>query len=473
MNTYKIKKPFVLIIFGASGDLARLKLFPALYSLIEQNRLPEDFHIIGYARSKKTDKEFQKEFIESIKKNHPGKIDPKLLNKLSEKLSYFTGNYDNPEDFHSLRNHINKLTNKPSITKIAYFSVPPFVFKDLIKNLGETRKNPNEDLRLVIEKPFGKDAETARELFHYIARYFNEDNIYLLDHYLGKTAVQSILSLRHHNRLLNQLMKGPQIANIQITAAENIGVTTRAGYFDEVGTVKDMMQSHLLQILALITMSIPISENPESLQREKYSILSALKFIESPKNLVLGQYQSYKSEKGITKNSQTETFAALRLFIDRESWYKRPIYIRTGKKLHEKHTYIVIELKKFAFQDKKEEPNRLIIELQPQERIIIKLVNKYGSSTQYQDISTADSLACIGDNCLPEHGLLILDVMRRERLNFLSFNEIIASWQITDCIIKYINKTKLKPEKYKDGTPGPESQNQLTKMDGFEWYDLN
>lgn len=471
MKLFRIKNSFVLIIFGASGDLAKLKLFPALYSLIEQNRFPEKFHIVGFARSKKTSQEFKKEFKESIKKN--GKINDQLLEKLTSCVTYFQGQYDKEEDFKKLREYIKTLTGKKNLTTLAYFSVPPLAFKDIIQNLGETKESKNEDLRLIIEKPFGNDAHSARDLFHFTARYFEEENVYLLDHYLGKSAVQSLLNLRHANRLLNVMMKGPTIANIQITAFEKVGVTTRGGYFDQVGTIKDMMQSHLLQILALITMSIPITETTESLHREKYSILSALKFIESKKNIVLGQYKSYLKEKDIQKNSKTETFAALRLFIDRESWYKTPIYIRTGKKQHEKHTYVVIELKKFAFQPKDEEPNRLIFELQPDERINIRLVNKQGSAAKYQEITTSDSIACEGDDCLPEHGLLLLDVIRQRRLHFLSFQEIIATWQITDTIVDFMKKSKIKPEIYQDFTEGPKSQDKLAEMDGFKWFDIH
>lgn len=473
MNLYRIDKPFILIIFGASGDLAKLKLFPALYSLAEQKRLPKEFHIVGYARTKNSDAEFQKEFKESIRHATKSHINEKLLNELTSHVSYFSGQYNDIKDFKKLRAHLKNITNKKQITTLAYFSVPPTVFKDIIQNLGETKAHENEDLRLIIEKPFGQDTASARDLFHFVARYFEEEKIYLLDHYLGKTAVQSLLHLRHSNRLLNLMMKGPEISNIQITAYEKVGVTSRAGYFDQVGTIKDMVQSHLLQILALITMSIPITENAESLHREKYSILSALKFIESKNNIVLGQYSGYTDEKDIPKDSKTETFAAMRLFIDRESWYNKPIYIRTGKKLHQKHTYVVVELKKFAFQPKNEEPNRLIFELQPDERITIRLVNKQGQTSQTQEISTSDSLACSGDDCLPEHSMLLLDVIRKRRLHFLSFEEIIATWKIIDFIASFVQKHSLKPEKYTDHSTGPISQNHLAETDGFKWFDIH
>ncbi len=472
MPKTKIQKPFILIIFGASGDLAKLKLFPTIYSLAEQNMLPDEFQIVGYARSKMTQQEFKKEFEKSLKEARGKNLDSTLVKKVLSRVSYFQGQYSEKEDFQKLKKYLKTLNKNPKITKVAYFSVPPTTFKDIVQNLGETKDSPKEDIRLILEKPFGQDAASARELFHFVARYFDEEAIYLLDHYLGKTAVQSLLNLRHSNRLLNLMMKGPEINNIQITASENLGITNRIGYFDQVGTIKDMFQSHILQILALIAMSIPITNDAKSLHREKFNILSSLKFIEGKNNLVLGQYESYQQEKDVPKNSNTETFAAMRLFIDRESWYKTPIYIRTGKKMSKKATYIVIELKKFGFQSKDEEPNRLIFELQPEEKINIRLVNKHEFSSTYQNISTSHSLSCEGEECLPEHGLLLLDVMRKRRLHFLCFEEIIASWEITEEILNYIKKSQIKVEKYKDNSNGPISQNALTETDGHTWFNL-
>lgn len=472
MRPHYIEKPFILIIFGASGDLAKLKLFPALYSLAEQKRLPKEFYIVGYARSEMDKKEFQKEFKESIEKSHK-KIDKTLLNKLISQVYYFQGKYDKISDFIKFRGFLKEISGNKILKKLAYFSIPPQAFKPVIQNLGKTKLKENEDIRLILEKPFGEDTESARDLFHFAARYFDEEAVYLLDHYLGKSAVQSILHLRHSNRLLNLMIKGPEIANIQITAFEDVGVKDRIGYFEKVGTIKDMIQSHLFQLLSLVTMSIPISENAESLHREKYAILSALKFVESKNNIVLGQYQSYQKVKGVPKNSKTDTFAALRLFIDRESWYKTPIYIRTGKRLNKKHTYVTVEIKKFAFQKKSEEPNRIVFELQPDEKINIRLVNKRGLSSKHEEITTSQSIACQGFDCMPEHALLILDVIKKNRLHFLSFQEIIATWKITDQILKFKEKNNLKIEKYKDGSKGPLLQNHLTEIDGFEWFDIH
>ena len=474
MDIYKITDSFIFTIFGASGDLAKIKLFPALYSLAEQKRLPKNFHIIGFARTKKSQKQFQKELEDSIKAKEGKNLDKKILTELSKHLHYFQGQYDNLKSFKEYRKFISKLTKNKKCPHLTYFSVPPQAFKPIIQNLGESQQDKSEDIRLIIEKPFGKDTKSAEELFHFIARYFNEEQIYLLDHYLGKSGVQSILNLRHSNRLLNLLLKGEEIANIQISALEDIGVSNRIGYFEQVGIVKDMFQSHLLQILALITMSIPISGKAASLQREKYSILSALKVPQSEKNnFVLGQYEGYKKEPGVEKKSTTETFAAIKLLIDQEAWYRVPIYFRTGKKLSKKQTYIVVEFKKFEFQKKDEAPNLLVIQMSPDEKISIQLVNKYRSgASHYETVTTSESIACAGEYCLPEHGLLILDVMRKNKLHFLSFPEIIASWRVTESLCQTIHKQKIKPVIYKDNSTGPGSQDKITAKNGFKWHNL-
>ena len=471
MQLFKIKKPFILTVFGASGDLAKIKIFPALYRLMEQHRLPENFYIVGFARTKMSNEEFKDFFSSGIKQVCGKDVNENILRALEKNVRYFTGSYENPNSFKEYRDFIKTLTSGKNLPQLMYFAVPPVVFEPIINNISKTRKNKNEDMRLILEKPFGEDSASANKLFHLISTHFNEDQIYLLDHYLGKSAVQSILFLRHANRILNLLLRGSQIANIQITAFEKIGVSNRINYFDQVGIIKDMVQSHLLQVLSLITMSIPIQNSAESLQREKNSIISALKFPKGPNCLKLGQYEEYKSLKDVAKNSKTETFAAIKLFIDQQYWYKIPIYVRTGKKLNAKNTYIAIEFKKYEFQKKDEEPNILIIELYPEEKVTIKLLNKnYFGASNYQSITTSRSLACSGDDCLPEHGLLLLEVIRGRKLNFLSFPEILASWKIADEINEYIKRNKIKVEIYKDNSCGPESHMQIPRRDGFKWH---
>lgn len=473
MPVKKETTPFILTIFGASGDLARLKIFPALYELMEQGRFPKTFWIVGYARTTMTRKEFQNIIKSSIIKKFGRRAKKKTIDALLSRVHYFPGQYHELTEFEKYQKFLKTLKKRTRMAHIAYFSVPPVVFKDVVRNLALSRSSKKEDIRLIIEKPFGTSCKSATELFHFVSQYFREDQFYLLDHYLGKNAVRSIMNLRHNNRILSLMMQGRQIANIQITKFEDFGVAERAGYFDNVGIIKDMIQSHLLQLLALVTMDIPVTKTAESQQRERLSVISAIECASKHENVVIGQYKGYKKEPGIKKSTRTETFAAMRLFINREDWFDTPIYIRTGKKVNESHTYIVVELNKFPFQEPHEEPNRLIFEISPDEKINITLLNRQEDVDTYQELTTSDSIACDIDGCLPEHATLLLDVLHEKQMHFVSFNEVIAAWKVLDQIASVVKRRKIRLETYEQGSAGPKSQHSLTTMDGFEWYDLH
>lgn len=464
---------FALTIFGASGDLAKIKLFPALYTMALQKRFPRKYLIVGYARSEMTQEAFSKMVAKSIKEHTEGPIKQAVLKELLKHVHYFSGQYDEPTSFVAYQAFLKKLGRTTSIPHIAYLSVPPVVFHPIIEGLSNARKSRRDNVRIVIEKPFGHNRESAEELFHFVANHFREDQFYLLDHYLGKSEVQSILNMRHSNRILSNIMQGSEIANIQITAFETVGVEHRVGYFEQVGMVRDMIQSHLLQVLALVTMEIPGKMQADSLQREKYSVLSAIDCPCDPKNVVLGQYAGYRSQDGVATHSRTETFAAVRLFLDKQNWQQVPIYIRTGKKLNEKHTYVAIEFKKFAFQSPNAEPNRLVIEFAPDARINISLINWQEGVQKYQNIRTAESIACNTEGCLPEHADLLLDVINNERMHFLSFAEVLAAWRIVDRITEAASRGRLRLNTYERSSRGPAGQHTLPKKDGFQWYDLH
>ncbi len=470
MNLRKIDSAFTFIVVGASGDLAQLKIFPALYSLAEQKRLPLDFSIIGFARTTYTESEFRDLFALSIRQNFKGEVNEAILEKLLGHVTYIAGSYDDPASYQKIDEYL--LTkNAQSWQKVAYLAVPPQLFASVAQNIAAL-KQAQEEIKLILEKPFGIDSESATALFHAISKYFSEEEIYLLDHYLGKEGIQSILSLRYANRMLNYLLSGQEIANIQLTAFEELSVGKRLGYFDGVGIIKDMIQSHLLQILALVAMTIPVKEAPESFQREKLGILSALHFAKEDKTpLVVGQYASYRSQDMQVANSVTETFAACTLFIDKLDWYKVPVFIRTGKRLSKRRTEIVIEFKKLPFQKQDLEPNRLVINIQPEERIDIQLLSKVGGSNKhFRSLTTSDSIACFGDDCLPEHGRLLMDALQGDRMFFLSFGEVLAAWKLVDEILAYRKNNNLPLVTYADGTDIVAEAAVLPEQYGFKWY---
>jgi len=464
---------FVLTIFGASGDLARLKLFPALYELVEHQRMPKDFWIVGYARTKMTKKEFHTFVKTSIHEKYGKDTKKKTVEALLSHIQYFPGKYNELVDFEKYHAFLEMLTKKKQYIHLTYFSVPPVAFESIIRSLALSRASKREDIRLIIEKPFGTSSHSATALFHFVSQYFHEDQLYLLDHYLGKNVVRSVLNLRHSNRVLSHMMQGAEIANIQITKFETIGVKERGGYFDAVGILKDMVQSHLLQLLALVTMDIPVSKTATSLQRERLSVLSAIKCPSDEKNVVLGQYKGYTKEHGVAPHSKSETFTALRLFLNREDWFNVPIYIRTGKALHESHSYIVIELEKFDFQDADEAPNRLIFDLAPNECVTVTLLNKQDDINEYQQLMTSDSIACDMDGCLSEHATLLLDVLHKRQMHFVSFAEVLAAWDVIDDIAHTVAQQKIRLESYDQGKMGPKSQHGLVDIDGYTWYDVH
>lgn len=240
-----------------------------------------------------------------------------------------------------------------------------------------------------------------------------------------------------------------------------MGVEERIGYFEQIGIVRDVIQSHLLQVLALVTMDIPLEGSAKSLQREKNNIIESIRCNKDPRHIVIGQYKSYRDHDRVSNRSRTETYAALRLFFDRQQWSGVPLYIRTGKKLKKKETYVVIELKKFPFQAEHEEPNRIIISFYPQPEIRIHLVNYQEGIAQYQDIRSSASIACNIDGCLPAHGDLILDVLQKERMHFLSFAEILSSWDLVDRIVKHMESKAVKLHRYDDGGNGPKAAERL------------
>lgn len=472
MKLFSIPTPFVFTIFGASGDLAKVKIFPALYSLAEQKRFPKEFFIFGYSRTAKDDKTFREEISKSIRQ--APSVDEKVLNELLGHCFYFTGQYDQETDFQKFSHQVLEKTQQKQFENIHYLAVPPTAFAPIIQHLAHIREVLGNPMKLIIEKPFGSDEKSARSLFHHVSTFFDPENIFLLDHYLGKEAVQTLLVLRYANSILNTLLSGHLIANIQITAFEDIGVENRISYFDQVGIIKDMVQSHLLQLLSLLLMQLPVEQESDSIHREKFSILSALKLRGQKNSLVLGQHKSYLSLPGVKKDSPSPTFAALRLFLDQQEWYQVPIYIRTGKMLKKKHTYVVVEFKKHPFQTNLPdiETNKLILELQPQERLHLKLFTKIGGSqSQFHDLTTSESLACFGDDCLPEHGRLLLNVFQNDHRHFLDFEEIIASWKFTDMLLQFSNTEQIPVIPYEDFSDGPKQQYDIPKQDGFEWYD--
>lgn len=469
----KANENFTLVIFGASGSLAKLKLFPSIYELVKEKRMPQNFKIVGYARTPMSDNQFR-DFFEKAVREQEEYVDEKAMKSLLKNVHYFTGQYDQKTDYEAFKRQLSKWEKTKSRVRIAYFSVPPSGFEPILENLHEvnfdTRKSP---LRLVVEKPFGYDLKSAKRLKRTLDRRFNSSQVYLLDHYLGKEAVSNLLSLRYANSVLTTLMNRDYVSNIQITAMEEKDIEGRANYFDNVGIMRDMIQSHLLQILAYLTMFAPLRRTAKAIHHEKTRVLRSIKV--EKKSVVRGQYSGYLKEQGIPKDSKTETFAALKLTLKHPLWRGVPIYLRSGKALKQKWTAVVIEFKpRRAQRDHGDvEPNRLVIQIQPTEKIEFHLLTKLGGKTfEFHDLTTGRPIYCSGD-CLSEHGRLFLDVINGRKGLFLDFEEIFAAWRVIDPIQKICDKKRKQScdlEIYKKGTLNPKSADKMIEKDGFEWF---
>jgi glucose-6-phosphate 1-dehydrogenase len=321
------------VFFGATGDLAYKKIFPALHSMIRRDGL--NMPIIGVARAGWNLEKLRERARDSIE--HNGDFDAATFEKLSALLVYVNGDYGDPETYRTLRRALGN-AERP----IHYLAIPPSMFGDVVKGLAEA--GCNKGARLIVEKPFGRDLASAQELDKTLHSVFPEAAIFRIDHYLGKEAVQNLLYFRFANSFLEPIWNRHYVSDVQITMAENFGVQGRGAFYEEVGAVRDVVQNHLLQVIALLAMDAPIGEDPESMQNEKLRLFRAIRPID-PKNIVRGQFKGYRDEKGVAADSQVETFAALRLEIDTWRWAGVPFYLRAGKCLPITATEVIVNLK--------------------------------------------------------------------------------------------------------------------------------
>lgn len=478
--------PTTLVIFGASGDLAKRKLLPAIYNLAHEGALPERFNLIGCARSEWSDDEFRDVAHEAIEKFSRRKPDPTVLDSLLSRARYVPGTFDDPNVFAKIAEIAESEDEEAGLAfnRIFYLSVAPQFFETIAEQLGQTGMNKREgaEVRIVVEKPFGHDLESALRLNNALLSVFEEKQIYRIDHYLGKETVQNTLVLRFANGIFEPVWNRSYVDHVQITASEEVALEGRAGYYDNAGALRDLIQNHLLQLLMLTGMEPPVSFSADDIRDEKVKVLHAIKppKVEEVHDMaVRAQYSAgnaggkdvpgYLEEEGVKDGSVTETFAAVRLMIDNWRWAGVPFYIRTGKALARKGTEIVITLKPvphLAFQQEGSlgvHPNQLILAVQPNEGVSMSLMAKIpGSRMRVRPVNMEFLYGTSFLSQSPEaYERLILDTMRGDATLFARNDEVEAAWRIVDPILEAWSKDTDPIPQYKAGSSGPAEQDSI------------
>jgi glucose-6-phosphate 1-dehydrogenase len=495
-----MKKPegLVLVIFGASGDLTARKLIPALCDLRNQDLLPENFAVLGVGRSDMDDSQFQNKMAESIQKylkNTPcAAID--RTNDFLKKLHYISIDTFKSSDYIKLNQRLSELNGMYQTWEnyLFYLATPPSMYEIIVDNLGlqGLNKAPYSSWRrIIIEKPFGYSLETAIKLNAKVLEVFTEDQVYRIDHYLGKETVQNILVTRFSNGIFEPLWNRNYIERIEITSAESIGVENRGGYYDTSGALRDMIQNHLLQLFGLVTMEPPILSDAKSIRNETLKVFQALrplKPIDIENNIIRGQYISsqikgekhagYREETNVSPDSKTETYVAMKFFVDNWRWNGVPFYIRTGKSLPIRVTEVVIHFKPSPHilftkdEENLHSSNQLVIRIQPDEGILLKFGMKVpGAGFKVQDVGMDFHYSDLSEVRLPEaYERLLLDCMLGDATLFSRGDAVEATWRFIDPILQYWKEnpdTKLYG--YPAGTWGPENADELIEGDNETW----
>lgn len=498
LSKHRGAPPTVLVIFGASGDLTARKLIPAIYNLGVDNLLPPEFYFIGVGRKPISNEDFQKIARDSVSKFSRRDIQEDVWLRIESNIQYHAGSYDDSESYKDLKSKILEI-EKQAGRKLQlqfYISTPPNVFEPILENLGASGLASHNldtpiESKVIIEKPFGKDLETARGLNQTITRNFREHQVYRIDHYLGKETVQDLLVQRFSNAIFEPIWNRNYVNCVQITVAESLGVGSRGGYYDQSGALRDMIQNHTMQLLALVAMEPPVSLDPESIRDEKVKLLKAIQ----PLNLdhengdvVRARYteglingervQGYMQEEGIPETSNTETYAALRLSINNWRWKGVPFYLRSGKRMSTRVSEIAIQFKRppgILFSDDNRfdlAPNTMVLRIQPDEGVTLVMNSKVpGLETRTQPVKMDFRYATtFGSNTPEAYERLILDSMTGDSTLFIRGDETEASWKLVTPILEYWEKCGQRGvEEYVAGSWGPLAADQLLWKNKHEW----
>jgi glucose-6-phosphate 1-dehydrogenase len=479
--------PCTLVIFGASGDLTHKKLMPALYALAVRRLLPQRFAIVGVARTEGDDDAFRQDMAAAVKQHARDPFRQDVWDELAAQLHYVSTDFADASGEDKVHDLLAKLDEERELgsNHVFYLAVPPPAFPTIVEALGK-RRDDRGWTRLVVEKPFGHDLESAKRLTATLLEYFREEEIFRIDHYLGKETVQNMLALRFANGIFEPIWNRQFIDHVQITVAESIGIEGRAAFYEQAGAIRDIFQNHLLQLVAITAMEPPIDFTADSVRNEKVKVLKAM-HTPGPKHVVRGQYgpgfvegqevRGYREEEGVAPGSITDTFVAAKLFVDNWRWADTPFYVRMGKRLARRETTIAIQFKRAPhppFDDGAADglrPNVLLIHVQPNEGVSLAIGAKVPG--QGMTIRTVHMDFLYGGafrEGLPDaYERLILDAMLGDATLFTRSDEIEEQWALVDAIVAFWQRDRPSFPNYAAGTWGPAAADELLHRDGRSW----
>lgn len=501
---HQVNEPSIMVIFGGTGDLTHRKLIPALYNLAFDQLMPDHFAIVSIGRRNKTTEEYRDELKVALEKYSRNKISESQWERLRDIIYYYQLDFTATEGYDALATFLNGLDERHQTlgNRIFYLAVAPEYFETIVNGLGKSgqaschyitgEQCPNWQ-RLVIEKPFGKDLKTAKHLNDSLHAYFAENDIYRIDHYLGKDMIQNIMVLRFANLVFESLWSNQYIDNIQISLGEKLGVGSRGGYYEHSGAIRDMVQNHILQILSMVAMEPPVALTTEAIRQEKLKVIQAITPFTTDTlrdNVVFGQYGAgtvdgekvpgYREESNVPETSTTETFVAMKLSVNNFRWAGTPFYIRTGKRLAGSSAEIVVQFKSlpnilyFADDKNHQEPNLLVIRIQPNVGVYFQVNTKdFSTQKDIMPVKVETSHLSPNQGNTPEaYERLIYDIMRGDATLFAWWNEVEASWKLADQIISFRENQRHRFPNYSAGTNGPIKSIELLARDGREWWSV-
>ncbi len=494
--------PCAVVIFGATGDLSQRKLVPSLYRLARLGLVPPELAVVGVARRPKTNEAFRNEMSEAVKEASPSS-DHALWDRFAQGLFYVQAEFGDQDGYERLRKTLERLDRERGIrgNRIYYLATSPEYYGEIVQALGKhglVERPPagaegrGPWMRVIVEKPFGRDLASAEILNRTLLRVFRESQIYRIDHYLGKETVQNILVFRFANGIFEPLWSQHYIDHVQITVAETVGVEERAGYYETAGVVRDIVQNHMMQLLTLMAMECPVAYDADAVREEKGKVLRAVRRIrpdDVPHNVVLGQYEpgkidgqpviGYRQENRVAPDSRTPTFVGMRLQIDNWRWAGVPFYLRTGKRLSKRVTEIAVQFKRAPlplFGDWAQEPNLLTLNIQPDEGIALRFIAKEpGMATMLRPVEMGFRYGtAFGREELSAYERLLHDCMLGDPTLFTRRDEVEEAWDLLEPILGWWEKSKPRPQPalYAAGTWGPEAVQDLIARDGRRWRSL-